>query len=299
MNNLSIFENAIAKRTERRGRKKKLHVVIDCESVDIRINMVDMWKTAVNWGITIGDSKGNVLFERDFIIEDIYNLPLKNIINSFYIAKLQKIENDDTTVMLSNFAEYYNGLKLIWTNHSAFYDLEFWSYNANFDYDCFIKNASYFMNENFRDYEFEEWLNKNWHCIQNLACNTILNDDFKLFVLENMLMTDKGNYSTTAEDTYRFITNNPEFEEDHTGMSDSQIEYEILLECLKVVDDKEVGLEQKERTSMAWRMLNPNSYQRGKNQYCVASKGHIFWEKAHNCLPVGAEDTKFIRTIEL
>ena len=297
---MNIFQMAINNVNEgkerKRGRKKKLNVVLDSESVDIRINGVDMLRTAINWGIVIGDNYGNTLFERDFIISDIYNTPLRNVLNSYYIAKLQPIENDPTTEFVANFKEFYDGLRQMWLSLSVFWDLEFWSFNADFDCKAFLLNAEYFMNENFRDKEFEQWLLDNWFCIQNLAVHTILaTDDFKMFVLKNMLMTDSANYPTNAEDTYRYIINNPEFEEDHTGLSDSRIEYEILLEC-KTHATSETP---KQRVSGAWRTINPKTYKMGKKQYCVPTKGQIFWEKANDCLPEGATETTFIQRIEL
>lgn len=44
--------------------------------------------------------------------------------------------------------------------------------------------------------------------------------------------TESGNYSTNAEITYRFISGNTEFNEDHTALSDAEIEFSILSECV-------------------------------------------------------------------
>ena len=142
---MNIFQMAINNVNEgkerKRGRKKKLNVVLDSESVDIRINGVDMLRTAINWGIVIGDNYGNTLFERDFIISDIYNTPLRNVLNSYYIAKLQPIENDPTTEFVANFKEFYDGLRQMWLSLSVFWDLEFWSFNADCDCKAFLFNA--------------------------------------------------------------------------------------------------------------------------------------------------------------
>lgn len=292
MNN--FFETLEPKST--RGRKAKLNVVIDCESLDLRVKMQDMLKVAVNWGVKIGDNHGNTFFERDYILSDIYNMPIRNILNSYYIAKLQEIEENEETTFLANFGEFYEGLRSIWKNHKDIFDLEFWSYNANFDYDAFLKSAEYFMNESMRDSEFEVFMEEKWFCIQNLAVNTILaNDKYKLFALEHELTTEGGSYSTTAEDCYRFLIDNAEFEEDHTGLSDSRIEYEILLACKKVATSETP----RERTAMAWRIVNPNTHKRGKKKYCEMGKGQIFWELANKCLPKGAENTSYIQKIEL
>ena len=47
------------------------------------------------------------------------------------------------------------------------------------------------------------------------------------------LFTESGNYSTTAESVYRYVSGNTEFIEEHTALADSEIELEILKFCLE------------------------------------------------------------------
>ena len=63
----------------------------------------------------------------------------------------------------------------------------------------------------------------------NFICNT---DEYIQYCEENKLFTESGNYSTTAESLFRFILKDNTFEEEHTALSDSEIETEILIECL-------------------------------------------------------------------
>lgn len=57
--------------------------------------------------------------------------------------------------------------------------------------------------------------------------------DYKEFCDTHELYTESGNYSTTAESVKRYISQDADFEEEHTALSDSLIEAEILFECLK------------------------------------------------------------------
>jgi histidinol phosphatase-like PHP family hydrolase len=57
-------------------------------------------------------------------------------------------------------------------------------------------------------------------------------DEYKKFCEEYNLYTESGNYSTTAEAVYRFISGDTEFIEEHTALADSEIECEILAECV-------------------------------------------------------------------
>ena len=61
----------------------------------------------------------------------------------------------------------------------------------------------------------------------------MIDETYKAFCEEHGYFTDSGNYSTTAETVFRYVTGNTDFIEDHTALSDSEIEGSILLECLK------------------------------------------------------------------
>lgn len=58
-------------------------------------------------------------------------------------------------------------------------------------------------------------------------------DDFGKFCYENEYLTKRGQRRYTAEILYRYLTNNNDFVESHTGLEDVMIEKEILVECLK------------------------------------------------------------------
>ena len=49
------------------------------------------------------------------------------------------------------------------------------------------------------------------------------------FCIENNFLTERGYIQTKAETVHRYLTNNPTFEEEHTGLSDVLIESQILL----------------------------------------------------------------------
>lgn len=71
--------------------------------------------------------------------------------------------------------------------------------------------------------------------IWGLACENIINTPtYKRACLENSLISPSGMYfSTNAENVRRFIYKEYGFIEDHTALSDAEIETEILLKALK------------------------------------------------------------------
>lgn len=74
----------------------------------------------------------------------------------------------------------------------------------------------------------------NFHDIQTSAFYTFCNNmSYVEWCIVNGYVTDKGNIQTTAEVIYRYITKKMDFKEEHTALSDTIIETEILIECLK------------------------------------------------------------------
>ena len=56
-------------------------------------------------------------------------------------------------------------------------------------------------------------------------------DDYADFCEKFGLFTDSGNYSSTAETLFKYVTGETDFEEEHTALADSIIELHVLLAC--------------------------------------------------------------------
>lgn len=70
--------------------------------------------------------------------------------------------------------------------------------------------------------------------IWQFSCETLLNKrTYKKIADAHGWKTEKGNYKTSAEMVYRFLSGQPNFVEDHTALSDVNIEVEILTACFK------------------------------------------------------------------
>lgn len=71
-------------------------------------------------------------------------------------------------------------------------------------------------------------------CIWNMACTSILNTaDYVRFALNNGFVSEHNNIQTSAEIAYRFLKNDIDFSESHTGLEDVKIEIEIMLAVLR------------------------------------------------------------------
>lgn len=77
----------------------------------------------------------------------------------------------------------------------------------------------------------------------------IVNMQVKNSVNESAFITNSGRVRTTAQAIYSFITNNPEYEEEHTALEDIDIEIEIFKTSLSMLGNTMVNL----NTAPSWR----------------------------------------------
>ena len=64
-------------------------------------------------------------------------------------------------------------------------------------------------------------------------------ENYGEFCYNNDFLTARGQRRYTAEILYRFLTNNLDFVEQHTGLEDAEIEAQILMDCLKSMSIEE------------------------------------------------------------
>lgn len=102
-----------------------------------------------------------------------------------------------------------------------------YAYNSDFD-----EKVMNFNNEWFRT--INPFETTPIYDIWAMATNFITNcADYQQFCEEHKFFSDTGNYKSSAEVVYRFITHNPEFVEAHMGAMDGDIEAAILFHCVK------------------------------------------------------------------
>lgn len=101
-----------------------------------------------------------------------------------------------------------------------------YAFNSSFDEKVFNFNCDWFKCNNPFD-------NVPIFDIRGYAHHFLCTDEeYKAWCEKHERFSESGNYSTTAEAVYQYITNNTDFIEEHTALSDSIIETEILLACI-------------------------------------------------------------------
>lgn len=85
----------------------------------------------------------------------------------------------------------------------------------------------------------------------------LLTKKYVNWCIENGYISEKGNILTKAEVVYRYLSNDLTFIEEHTGLSDCMIEYEILLTAFET--HKKLNF----KPCQAWRVLKKFATENG------------------------------------
>ena len=197
-------------------------IIFDTETTDINKCF------CYNIGYLIVDiEKDTILCKKDFVIEQIWhNLPL---FSTAYYAEKRPLYVKALKARKSKLTKYGYACQEMIRDIKKFNVACGYAYNSPFDTKVFNYNCDWYKCSNPLDIIPVFDIMGNVH-------NSIIDNDFFEFCEQNEKFTDNGNYSTTAETVYQYITNNTDFIEEHTALSDSVIEYEILKKTLKYTE---------------------------------------------------------------
>lgn len=190
-------------------------------------------QTLLNVGYHIADlnpvtATAKVLLKRDYIVRDVFNNRLFMLNDMFVGAEKWEqlranVEKGGTVLRSIHqiMAQMKNDLL-------RFKCIAGYAYNADFDKDKFARTANEYGIENPLDglpvFDL-------WGMAYHFICN---NQDYLDFCKEHQMLTEsKRFWKTSVEGVTAFLTNNPDFAEEHTALSDTVWEMEILLECIK------------------------------------------------------------------
>lgn len=172
---------------------------------------------------------GNILVKRSFIVAEIFFD--KELMSSAYYADKIPHYFEDIRKGKREVKVICNIRKAIANDMKRYNVNKVGAYNMGFDNRA-TRNDIRFITASLLKWFFP--YGTEYFDIWNMACSSILNTEkFVRFALDNNLVSEKGNISTSAETTYKFITNNLDFIESHTGLEDVEIETEIFLAILK------------------------------------------------------------------
>ena len=178
-------------------------------------------------GYIVADKTGMTYDKHSIVITDtFYNDKLMN--SAYYAEKLPQYRAGIGTLWEPmSFLAAYKQLRQVIKEHGI---KDVWAYNVNFDRRS--------LNATIDDYSkgFQPWFfpyGVRFRDIWDLAGNTICNTQkYVLWCIEHGFVSEKGNPQTSAEVVYRYLTENADFIEQHTALSDCEIELNIFLRAM-------------------------------------------------------------------
>ena len=180
-----------------------------------------------NVGLVIYDTDSRqILHKADYVIDQIWhNLPLFN--TAYYADKrpvyVGRMRGKKT--VLKKWGHVMQDMIRVFKTYEV---QAAFAYNSPFDDKVFSFNCDWFKTKNPFDnvpiYDIRGYVHK----------FIAFTPSFKDFCETNKAFTESGNYSTTAETLFQYITQDSDFQEEHTALSDSLIELEILTYCVDI-----------------------------------------------------------------
>lgn len=180
-----------------------------------------------NVGYLIADCHGNIDCKKSYALMDCI---WENVESSKYLNP----DNKGRKMCFKNIQEILrDNVKYKWVLTDEFFmdfikDIEnygvseIWAFNADFDRGSIQKRLFGF--------NVAKLMGVKWYDIMKSAVhNLCLSPKYLDFCLKNEFVTEKGNIKTSAESIYAYMSKNVDFEEEHTGLADCEIEYKLYL----------------------------------------------------------------------
>ena len=193
---------------------EKYYLVLDTETVaDARVPY------DIGWMLV--DRNGQVFMHYNaWCAEVLQNETLRYLVKKDSFAKKKaSFYLDAENAPLDSFAEIRKLTRGIIKN----FNCTVVAYNAAFDIKVLNDYSNVLMGEPFFSEDTEVW------DLWNMALNTICDSsNYVRWCIDAGFITEKGNISCSAEAVYSYLFADKDFVEDHTALSDCEIEAKIL-----------------------------------------------------------------------
>ena len=215
-------------------KRRTYYVVLDTETANgIMVDdKLDLSQSLVyDVGYAIVDKKGKIYRKRSFVNADIF-CNYKEMMNSAYYAEKipqywEDIKNGER--VLTNF---YNIRKIFFNDLKEYNVKIVMAHNASFDYRA-LQNTIKYLTKSKNRYFFPRNI-EIWDTLKMSQDTICKQKSYIDFCLENGYMTKHKTprVRATAEIIYRYLTQDLNFTESHTGLEDVLIESKIFAYCM-------------------------------------------------------------------
>lgn len=216
-------------------RRKHYLIGIDTETCNAyfdgkTLNLTDSLVYDIGWVVT--DKNGNIYERRSYVVKEIF-FGMADIMKSAYYAKkipqyLTDIRNGKREVK-----SIWEIRKILKTDMRNYNTKTVYAHNARFD-DRVLKNTVRYLSGSYCRYFFP-YNTEIWDTLKMSRDIFGKRPTYIRYCFDNGYVTKhkKPQCRFTAEILYRYITNNEDFAECHTGLEDVLIETVILTKCFK------------------------------------------------------------------
>ena len=207
--------------------KKNIYAIIDTETANGLKNPL-----CYDVAVIIFDKKGIELFRKNWLVSNVWNNE-RMFKTAYYAWKRPLYDNIEKEIV--NTYTFITELNELFVEYGVNYLL---AYNLKFDLNSISKTVERFTYNSKFNTDNVEYID-----VWNVAIDIIMNNNsYKSFCRENGFMSECGNYKTSAEICYRYLTNEIDFDESHTAMDDCEIEMQIFMTCVKRKKKIEKGI---------------------------------------------------------
>lgn len=181
-------------------------------------------------GFAVVDGNGKIYEKHSYVVADVF-LDCDLMSYAYFAEKIPQYWEDIKSGRrkLRRFSTIYFILRDVCEQYGI---KKIFAHNARFDYLSLTTTQRYLTGSKYRFFfpwgvEICDTLKMSREVLKSDA-------DYRTFCEKNGFVFGNNQLRFTAEVIYRFLTDNVDFEESHTGLEDVMIEKEILRYCLNV-----------------------------------------------------------------
>lgn len=180
-------------------------------------------------GFAVIDPFGNIYERHSYVVADIF-LDNELMQSAYFKDKIPQYWEDIKNG--KRILKRFKNIKMIFADVALRHKVKIVvAHNARFDYRS-LNLTQRFLTSSRHRYFFPYGI-EIWDSLK-MSRETLKTDsDYEQFCYENNFLTKRLCRRYTAEVLYKFISNDLEFEESHTGLEDVEIEKEIFAYCVK------------------------------------------------------------------
>jgi hypothetical protein len=197
-------------------------LVLDTETISLNKPFI------YDLGYTIADTNGNIIKKKSYIISQVWNN--KELFATGYYANKKPLYYERLKSGYSKKVCWGNAMRYLANDIKKYGITCVYAYNSKFDSRALnFMCAWYKVVNGLGGMEILD--------IMNYIKPITSTKDYQEFCQVNGFMTaqKKSQPQKKAETLYRYLTNNVDYEEEHTGLEDSLIELEILMTALALL----------------------------------------------------------------